>query len=180
MIAPLATIINNGILRDTEAGNSPWEVRLPLSGMTLGQASSVTIEGDSKTTVWTRSVELACDFEAYIGIKQLPQSYVLPAESSIGENGRKPNILNLRSNQEIPLGSPYPLLIEGMALNYYLGVSDPRIALVTSEPPYILQPKAQGQCLLLINDRNINMDMMDTNPKKVSCCVADVSFVVVR
>lgn len=181
MIAPLATIINNNILRDTESGISPWEVRLPMSGMTLGQASSVTIEGDSKTTVWTRAIELACDFEAHIGIKQPPQKYIVPSDVTIGEStAPKPVVLNLRPNQELSLGATYPLLIEGMNYNYYLSVSDPRIALVTSEPPYVLQPKAQGQCLLLINDRNVSTDLMNNNNLKNPSCVAEISFFVVR
>jgi len=176
MINPLATVINNGIIREHEA---PWEVRLPLSGVTLGQASSVTLEGDTKTTVWTRAVELACEFETQIGIKVPPPVYT-PLQPTIGQNGKPiPRFLNFTPNQEIPLGGSYPLLIEGMLLDYYLGVSDPSVALVTSEPPYMLQPRAQGRCLLLVIDRSAKAND-GTNITKSSGYITDVPFIIVR
>jgi len=175
MINPLSTIVNNGILREPK---SSWEVRLPVSGITLGQASNVNIEGDTKTTVWTRSVEIVCEFEALLGLKQPPFTYVLPPTATIGENGVPlPRFLNLQPNQEIPLGAAYPLLIDGMLDTYYLGVSDPSVALVTSEPPYILQPRAQGRSLLLVVDRNA----ADTGLSDRSACyITDVPFIIVR
>ena len=175
MITPLSTIVNNGILRDP---NSSWEVRLPMSGVTLGQASNVNIEGDTKTTVWTRSVDLVCEFEALVGLKQPPSTYVLPPTVTVGENGVPlPRFLNLQPNQEISLGTSYPLLIEGMLDTYYLGVSDPSVALVTSEPPYILQPRAQGRSLLLVVDRNV---AATESSERSACYITDVPFIIVR
>lgn len=177
-INPLATVVNNGILRDS--ASSLWEVRLPLSGVTLGQASNVTIEGDSKTTVWTRAVDIVCEFEALIGLKQSPFTYAQPPIPVIGENGMPiPRFLNLESNQEIPLGTSYPLLVEGMLERYYLGVSNPSVALVTSEPPYILQPKAQGRSLLLVIDRDARADN-GLNVERSACYITDVPFQIVR
>lgn len=177
MVSPLATIINNYILKDQM---SQWEVRLPLTGMTLGQASSVQIEGDTKTTVWTRALDMTCEFEAQFGIKIPPYVYAPPLIPSIGRTGKPiPTFLNLQPNQEISLGSAYPLLIEGMLLDYYLGVSDPSVALVTSEPPYLLQPKAQGRSLLLVIDRTANADN-GLNMKKSNCYVTDIPFIIVR
>jgi len=176
MMNPLSTIINQGVIRDPEA---LWEFRLPLSGVTVGQASSVQIEGDTKTTVWTRAIDMVCEFETQIGIKIPPPTYTAP-QPVIGQNGKPiPRFLNLVPNQEIPLGSGYPLLIEGMLLNYYLGVSDPSVALVTSEPPYVLQPKRQGKCLLLVIDRSEKMETGDTRNKSV-CYITDVPFTIVR
>ena len=181
MISPLAMVTNGFVLRDTASSVSPWEVRLPLTGMTLGQASSITIEGDTKTTVWTRSLELACDFETHIGIKRPPVQYIPPTQTTIGQTSKSiPSVLNLQPNQSISLGSQYPLLIDGMTIDHYLAVSDPTIALVTSEPPYVLQPKSQGQCLLLVIDRSITTNETDISLKKLPCCVADVPFLVVR
>jgi len=176
MINPLSTVVNNGVIRDPEAF---WEVRLPISGMTLGQASSVTVEGDSKSTIWTRAVDLVCEFETQIGIKMPPPTYTgIPP--TIGQTGKPiPRILNLAPNQEVPLGSRYPLMIEGMLRDYYLGVSDPSVALVTSEPPYVLQPRSQGKCLLLVLDRTANAES-GVNRDKNSCYVHDVPFIIVR
>jgi hypothetical protein len=177
MITPLATVINNCILHDPE---SQWEVRLPLTGMTLGQASNVNIEGDTKTTVWTRSLEMVCEFEAVIGLKQDPYTYAPPLIPIIGSNHKPiPRFYNLIPNQEIPLGASYPLLIEGMLPEYYLGVSDPSVALVTSEPPYMIQPKAQGRSLLLVIDREVPADG-GLDITQSSCYVTDVPFIIVR
>lgn len=173
MFIPLATILNNSIIRDEE--NSCWEVRLPLTGVNMGQASSVTLEGDTKTTVWTRALDLVCEFEATIGLKQLMPTYVLPPIVTIGGVERYlPRFLNFLPNQEIPLGTSYPLFIEGMLLQYYLGVSDPSVALVTSEPPYILQPRKQGKALLLVIARH-NM----ANPAAPGY-IMDIPFIVTR
>lgn len=176
MVSPLATIVNNAIIRDPE---SHWEVRLPLSGMSLGQASSVTLEGDTKTTVWTRTLDLACEFEATIGLRQPPLVYVPPLVPIVGGNGKPiPRFFNLRPNQEIPLGTAYPLLVEGMLIRYYLGVSDPSVALVTSDPPYMIQPRSQGKALLLVIDRSA--DAENTLSGKNASYVTDIPFIVTR
>lgn len=176
MITPLATIVNNAIIRDEDT--ACWEVRLPISGMTIGQASSVTLEGDTKTTVWTRAIDLVCEFEATIGLKQAPYTFVPPPTATIGSNGKPiPRFFNLSPNQEIPLGMPYPLLVEGMLMEYYLGVSDPSVALVTSEPPYILQPRSQGKALLLVIDRFVNVDNSSVRSPSY---VTDIPFIVTR
>jgi len=113
----------------------------------------MNIEGDTKTTVWTKSLELACDFENHIGIEMPMDTYVM-REPTYNQNGRPmPRFLNLVPNQGIPLGMAYPLYIEDMLTDYFLGVADPSVALVTSEPPYLLQPKKQGATLLLVQDR---------------------------
>jgi hypothetical protein len=178
MFIPLATIVNNAIIRDEE--NSCWEVRLPLTGVAIGQASAVTLEGDTKTTVWTRSIDLACEFEATIGIKQPPYTIAFPPTAIVGQNGKPlPTFYNLIPNQEISLGMPYRLLVEGMLQQYYLGVSDPSIALVTSEPPYSLQPKAQGKALLLVIDRFVDADLKNSIVKSPSYVMA-IPFIVTR
>lgn len=177
MINPLATVINNCVIHDP---NSPWEVRLPATGINLGQASSVNIEGDTKTTVWTRSIDMVCEFETQIGLKQPPFTYVPPPIATIGSTGAPiPRFLNLRPNQEIPLGTAYPIMVEGMLERYYLGVSDPSVALVTSEPPYVLQPRAQGKSLLLVIDRSATLDS-GTTREKSTCYITDIPFIIVR
>lgn len=177
MISPLATVINNCAIHDH---NSPWEVRLPMTGITVGQGSSVTLEGDSKTTVWTRSVDLICEFETIIGLKQNPYTFLQPPIATVGNDGVPlPKFLNIRPNQEIPLGMSYPIMVEGMLDTYYLGVSDPSVALVTSEPPYLLQPRAQGKALLLVINRSANAENATTKQKSASY-VADIPFIVVR
>lgn len=178
MFTPLATIVNNSIIRDEET--ACWEVRLPLTGLTVGQASNVTVEGDTKTTVWTRAIDLACEFEAVIGLKQAPYAIVPPPTTSIGGNGKPiPRFYNLVPNQEIPLGAQYPLLVEGMLQQYFLGVSDPSVALVTSEPPYILQPKSQGKALLLVIDRFEDDATINSRIKSPSY-ITDIPFIVTR
>lgn len=177
MISPMATVINNCAIHDPD---SPWEVRLPMTGITLGQASSVNIEGDTKTTVWTRAVDMVCEFETQIGLKQSPFTFSTPPIVTVGSNGIPiPRFMNLLPNQEIQLGAAYPLFVEGMLDRYYLGVSDPSVALVTSEPPYVLQPRAQGKSLLLVIDRSANADN-SLNREKSSCYVTDIPFMVVR
>jgi hypothetical protein len=177
MISPLATVINNCAIHDPD---TPWEVRLPMTGLTLGQASSVNIEGDSKTTVWTRALDMVCEFETQIGLKQHPFTYLPPAAAEVGRNGVPlPRFLNLAEGQQIPLGSAYPVLVDGMLDRYYLGVSDPSVALVTSEPPYFIQPKAQGKALLLVIDRSAPAENASTRSKS-SGYVTDVPFLVVR
>lgn len=175
MVNPLATVINNCILRDPK---SPWEVRLPLSGLTMGQGSNVNIEGDTKTSVWTRAVDMTCEFETQIGLKQ-PIYKLGSYKPVIGSNGVPlPRFFNLIPNQEIKLGEPYPLMVDGMLDSYYLGVSDPSIALVTSEPPYILQPRAQGKALLLVSDRSVVVKVPERT--KQAGYIMDVPFIVVR
>lgn len=177
MISPLATVINNCSIHDHD---SPWEVRLPMTGINVGQGSSVTIEGDSKTTVWTRAIDLVCEFEAIIGLKQSPYTFVPPPIATVGNDGVPlPRFLNLSPNQEIPLGASYQIMVEGMLNTYYLGVSDPSVALVTSEPPYLLQPKSQGKALLLVIDRSANAENATTKIKSAGY-VADLPFIVVR
>jgi len=176
MFSQIATVLNNYVLH--EEGSS-WEVRLPLTGMTLGQASSVTIEGDTKTTVWTRALDLSCEFEGWIGIKQPPPVYAPPLMVTIGGVSKPiPTFINLSPNQEIPLGLSYPLLINGMLEQYYLGVSDPNVALVTSEPPYVLQPRAQGNALLLVIDRSVN-SKSDIGTTSASY-ITDIPFIITR
>jgi hypothetical protein len=150
MFNPLATVVNNCILHDE---GSSWEVRLPLAGLTLGQASSVNIEGDTKTTVWTRSLDLACEFEGQFGLKMPVQTFEWQTPTVGKDEKPLPIFMNLASNQDIPLGASYPLFIQGMLPSYYLSVADPSVALVSAEPPYLLQPRRQGRTLLIVRDR---------------------------
>ena len=176
MMSPFATVINNYVIHQE---GSSWEVRLPLTGMSLGQASSIQIEGDTKTTVWTRALEMTCDFEAQFGFKQPPDT-LIPMNPTVGKTGIPlPTFHNFQANQSIFLGTSYPILVEGMLPTYYLGVSDPNVALVTSEPPYILQPKAQGKALLLVIDRAAHFDT-GSNTKQSNSFVMDIPFVVAR
>lgn len=177
MFSPLSTVVNNCIIHNY---GSMWEVRLPLTGITLGQASNITLEGDSKTTVWTRSLELSCEFESQIGLKQPVSMFTQPFTPTIGKNGKQiPKFLNLVPNQEIPLGTSYPLYLEGMLDVYKLGVEDPSIALVTSEAPYVLQPRAQGRTRLLVLDHGATFDGGQARDKSYNY-ITDVPFVIVR
>ena len=90
-----------------------------------------------------------------------------------------PRFYNLVPNQEIPLGASYPILVEGMLRQYYLGVSDPSVALVTSEPPYVLQPKSQGKALLLVIDRFEDDATINSRIKSPSY-ITDIPFIVTR
>ncbi len=172
---PLPIVVNTNIIT---APNSAWEVRLPMSGITLGQASNMTIEGDSKTTIWTRALDMTCDFETTFGFKQKGMSFIQPAKPRIGDNGLPiPKFHNLELNQEVKLGYPYPLFIEDMLTRYYLGVSNPNVAIVSDTPPYILQPKAQGRALLLVLDR---LATGKGTEGKSGRYIHDVPFIVVR
>lgn len=172
MFSPLSKVVNNRIIHNE---GSMWEVRLPMTGITLGQASNVNIEGDSKTTVWTRALEIACEFESQIGLKLPTQMFTQPAVAVTGANGKPmPTFLNLTPNQEISLGSSYPLYIEGLLAEYKLGVEDPSIALVTAEAPFMIQPRAQGRTRLLVLDKSAPYRSGAYN------YVTDVPFVITR
>jgi len=150
----LSKVINSRLIRYP---NSKWEVRLPMSGITSGQLSNIPVEGDSKTQVWTRTIELTCDFET-ISEYQTPQPKIIPPPQPIynsKEGGPIPEVLNLAVGQSIPLGLAYTLLIQNMQLKHSLGTSNPNIALVSSEPPWYLQPRRQGEAVLYIFDSSL-------------------------
>lgn len=149
ILGPLSNALNNYLIREP---GSKWEIRLPLAALRIGQASSIAIEGDTKTTIWTRALDLTVDFESFITLVQdLPKVEVDPNLDL--DTVIKPEFLNFSVNQAVSLGQPYQLIIQNMRKSYFLAVSNPDIALVTMEPPYILQPRRQGTALLLVLDR---------------------------
>jgi hypothetical protein len=167
MFGPLANLTCNYLLREPR---QPWEVRLPLT-MTPGQSSSSPIEGDTKSVIWSRNLDLVCDFETTIGVEQDAFRIEPPAQFGVG----LPIFLNLEPNQEIPLGSPYPLWIDNLQKDHTLAVSDPNVALVTLDPPFYIYPKKQGRALLYIFKR-FGPDVDPTNPDKNSRLVMDMPF----
>ena len=155
ILGPLSNALNNYIIHER---GSKWEIRLPIAAINIGQASSVQIEGDTKTTVWTRSIEFPIDFESVVSISQdLDSVTTFAAYNRTDTQDLKPRFLNLAPNQAVSLGSPYPLIIQDMRLPYVLRTSDPDIALVSQEPPYLLQPRRQGSALLLVIDTQGNV-----------------------
>lgn len=177
MFGPLAAVVNNYVIHERGA---KWEVRLPMSGLTIGQLSNIPIEGDTKTTIWSRAVEVNCDFETIIQL-QRPPIYFQEEESTIAENQKRlPKFLNLVPNQMIPLGERYTLFIEYMQAHYKLAVSNPRIALVTQDPPFVLQPRGQGQALLLVIDPQLTERPLTQGNQKSSQLVCDIPFQIVR
>jgi hypothetical protein len=166
MFGPLANLINNYQIQ--EPGQS-WIVRLPLT-MTPGQSSSTPIEGDTKSVVWTRPLDLVVDFETIIGIDQADVNIALPPEAVVGGLDIPPNFLNFEPNQAIQLGSPYPLMIERLQADHVLAVSDPNVALVSSEPPFAIIPRRQGRALLYVFKRfgvAVDPDNQDKNGRLV-------------
>lgn len=177
MFGPLAQVVNNYIIHEKGA---KWEVRLPMSGLAIGQASNVTIEGDTKTTVWSRAVEVNCDFETIIQIRR-PPIYFQEDKSTIAENQKRlPKFLNLIPNQMIPLGQRYTLFIDYMHSQYKLAVSDPLVALVTQDPPWVIQPRGQGQALLLVIDPFLPERPLTKQNQRSSQLVCDIPFQIVR
>jgi hypothetical protein len=134
-----------------------WEVRLPLGGVAAGQMSNVSVEGDVKSQIWTRTIDLQVEFETIIEFQLPLNKIVLPAIGIVAssEGGPTPTFLNLVPNQGISLGMAYPLLIENMQLKHTLGVSNPNIALVSSNPPWYIQPRRQGTALLYLFDSTL-------------------------
>lgn len=156
-----------------------WEVRLPLAGVTSGQLTNTSVEGDVKSQVWTRSIDLQVDFETEIEFRMPAPKVTLPAVGFVAaaEGGPIPNFLNLQPNQGIPLGLPYNLLIQNMQLKHSLGVSDPSVALVTSQPPFLIEPRRQGSCLLYLFDSTLpaGQDLKTGRKKNL---VLDIPFKV--
>lgn len=148
MFGPLADAVNNHIINSED---SSWEVRIPLIPFSASGLTNIPIEGDTKTQVWSRAIDMAFEFETSLYLKEPTLKFAPPLTTLIGNTEVIiPRFLNLSPNQNIQLGYPYTLLIENMTFDYTLGTSDPNIALVTSTPPYILQPRRQGKCLLLV------------------------------
>jgi len=177
MFGPLAAVVNNYIIHEKGA---KWEVRLPMSGLTIGQLSNVTVEGDTKTTVWSRAVEVNCDFETIIQLRR-PPVYFQHDQATIAENQKRlPAFLNLSPNQMIPLGQHYTLFIDYMQPQYKLGVSDPLVALVTQDPPWVIQPRGQGQALLLVIDPNLPERPLTKQNQRSSQLICDIPFQIVR
>jgi hypothetical protein len=149
ILGPMSNALNNYIIREP---GSKWEIRLPLAALHIGQASNIPLEGDNKTTIWTRSLDFTIDFESFVTLVQDMPTVNVDANLDL-ELIQKPFFMNFAENQNIPLGTPYQILVHNMRKDYYLAVSNPDIALVTMDPPYILQPRRQGTALLLVMDR---------------------------
>lgn len=148
ILGPLSNALNNFIIHER---GSKWELRLPIAALTIGQASSIQVEGDNKSTIWTRSLDFPVDFESIVTLSQDIDNFTMVGVSNRTDQV-KPTFMNLTPNQVIPMGSPFPIFVQDMQSSYVLRTSDPSIALVSQEPPYILQPRRQGQALLLVID----------------------------
>ena len=151
MFGPAVAAATNRIL---SAPNERWEIRLPLNFSAIDQATNIAVEGDTKTQAWTRSHTLVVDFETTISVEEPTPRFVLPAVPIVSstDGGPLPQFLNLVANQAIPLGTPYLVMFQYLRPNHVLQVSDPSVALISSEPPYLLQPRRQGSALLLVLD----------------------------
>ena len=171
IFGPLPAVVNGFILSQPDAR---WEVRLPMSGIALGQGSSIAIEGDTKTSVWTRALDFTCEFETHIVMKLPSQKVELPVEVSVN---LLPKFLNLAEDQELPLGYPYPLFIDFMRPDYTLRVSDPTIATVSMSPPWVLSPRKQGRALLLVITPTGEPLAVSENPSHL---ILDIPFRVTR
>jgi hypothetical protein len=86
-----------------------------------------------------------------------------------------PDFLNLEPNQAIQLGSSYPLMIDRLQENHVLAVSDPNVALVSSEPPFAIIPRRQGRALLYVFKR-FGVEVDPQNPEKNGRLVMDIPF----
>lgn len=172
ILGPLSNALNNYIIREP---GSKWEIRLPLSALHIGQASSIPVEGDNKTTIWTRSLDFTIDFESFVTLVQdLPRATIDPNINI--DDVQKPFFLNFTDNQALSLGQPYHLIVQYMRDSYYLAVSNPDIALVTMEPPYILQPRRQGTALLLVLDRRGPKGRGDKDEPMNQSLIMDIPF----
>lgn len=159
----------------------PWEVRTPLT-INPGQISNVPIEGDTKTQVWTRNVDMALEYETLLTFQQEVPALTMeqPIESFIGNRTVLPEVLNLQPNQKISLGSAYQLVIRHMTYSQRLTVSDPRVALVNQEQPFFLQPRAQGKAILYILDSALPQGEDLTNDQQNKQMVLAIPFEVTR
>jgi len=173
----LADAVNNRIIRPK---GQKWEVRLPIRPTTASQLTSVPVEGNNKSQIWTRSIELICDFETNSTIQMPTPQIVPPVQLTVGQNpgGPIPQVLNLQPNEGVPLGYPLQLMIRNMGLNHYLGVSDPNVALISSEAPWYLQPRRQGKALLYIFDSRLpqGQDLITGRKKNL---IVDIPFRVI-
>jgi hypothetical protein len=172
----LPDVVNNHII---SAPGERWEVRIPLV-LQAGQISNIPVENDPKTQVWTRSLEMALDYETIIPIEEKVRAYMPPMQEFHNQTNIPPIVRNLVPNQKIPLGSSYPLIIDYLRFEYSVGTSDPRIATVTTEQPFLLQPRGQGQALLLIRDRRIAANELTHQNMKNPQLLLEIPFEVTR
>jgi len=170
----LSDAVLNRLIR---APGKKWEVRLPMAGVTASQLSSIPVEGDNKSQIWTRSIDLICDFESISEIQMPIDKIVPPVLGSVAqkEGGPRPQVLNLQPNQGIPLGSPYLLFIRNLRVGYTLGISDPNIALISDDQPWYLQPIRQGKAVLYIFSSLLPSDQ-DKNTGQKKNLILDIPF----
>lgn len=179
IVGPLAAITNGYIIKER---GKRWEVRLPLSGITIGQNTNIAIEGDVKTQVWTRAVDITVDFESVIGIEQPQLDLVIPYEPVIGitkEGHPLPIFLNFVPNQALVLGATYQLFIKYLRPTQTLRISDPNIALITDEPPWLIQPRRVGKALLLMYNTSLPTYHTPEEAFRASNLILDIPFRIV-
>jgi len=174
MMGPLAQASVGYILRDADA---PWEVRLPLSEMTIGQNTNVTIDGGTKTQVWTRNIDIICDFETTLTLEQELPKITLPLRGFVGGDPILPEFLNFPPNSKLPLGQPLQLFIDKLQLYHTLAISNPNIATITSKPPYYLVPRSQGKALIYVYTPTQGVGF-DTTKNAERSLLMDVPFSV--
>ena len=149
----MSDIVNNHMISEPD---EQWVVRIPLT-VAPGQISNVAVEGDTKTQVWMRNLDVVMEYETVLSFEEkLPTSkWEPPLEGFVGGQEVLPVVLNLLPNQKISLGAAYPLMIQYMRFEYTLAISDPRVALVSQEQPWQIQPRAQGKALLYVLNKKI-------------------------
>jgi hypothetical protein len=173
MFDTLSDAVNNKLIRNKA---NKWEIRLPMAGITAGSLTNFSVDGDNKTQVWTRSVEVQLEIETHASVKLPTPTYIL-GEGTIGapQGEPSPKVMNLAANQAISLGSQYPLVVVNLRTHQYLATSDPNIVTVTDEPPFTLMPRRAGKALLYILDRTLDCSQDLTTGKKKNL-ILDIPF----
>lgn len=180
MMVNIMGVLSDVIGHTINEHGEKWVVRIPLV-LNPGQISNVPVEGDTKTQIWTRNLDLTFEYETVLSYEQPLAPIPMPPCAVFNKTSVPiPQFLNLVPNQKIPLGMSYPLMIRHMTIGQFLGVSDPRIALVSAEPPYILQPCAQGSALIYVVDRSLMTGEDLSNDLQNRQYITSIPFQVTR
>jgi len=174
IVDTLSDAVNNKIIRNA---SSRWEVRLPMAGITSGQLTNVAVEGDTKSQVWMRSIDLQVEIETHASVELPVPQLVQPVTGVVGQQigVPGPTVMNLAPNQQIKIGEPFQLFIVNLLKSQYLGVSDPNICSVTSDVPWIISPRRVGNCLLYIFD-SVGDGTQDLKTGRRKNLVMDIPF----
>jgi len=122
-----------------------WEVRIPLSGWSVGAKSNSPVIGSSgEDVIWSVTVSITFDFEnsSYITYRAAPIADLYNAEFTVAV----PSSIPINSVIPIEMGHmPYPVDVYS---------SDIRVALIDQEgSKYFIRPKRPGVFNLIISKR---------------------------